>query len=271
MHEPIRDASAEPRNLVLAGLPEPEWRRVRRSLERVELSFRMVLFEPNVAIRHVYFPEHGIASIVGVMSDGSAIEVATVGYEGMVGLPVFLGADSMAAQCFVQIVGAGYRMDANALREEAQRGGALAEALSRYTQALFTQVAQSAACNGRHRVAERCARWLLHTHDRMLGDTYELTHQFLSQMLGIRRASVTVAAGDLQERGLITYDRGVVTIVDRAGLEAATCECYAIIQAEFERLMHGRHGPSPIDSVDVSHHGTSTVGDGANAEESEGD
>ncbi|HEX2205598.1 MAG TPA: Crp/Fnr family transcriptional regulator [Longimicrobium sp.] len=247
------------RNRILAALPAPDRERLRPVLEPVDLEFREVLVDPHRPIGHVWFPEEGVVSILGVMEDGAAVETATVGNEGMAGIPVFLGAESMAAQAFVQVPGRGYRMTAAALREEVRRGGALFELLGRYTQALFTLTGQTSACNRLHPVDQRCARWLLMTHDRVEGDTFELTHLFLSQMLGVRRATVTEVAGELQARGLIEYARGTVTVVDRAGLEAASCECYQVVASEFARLLGGPRVPSPLEGVAVSEDGKSTA------------
>jgi CRP-like cAMP-binding protein len=254
---------APPRNRLLAALPREEWDRIRPRAERVRLELREVLFEPNRPMSHVYFPEDGIVSILGLMDDGSAVETGTVGNEGMVGVPVFLGAMQMAGQAFAQIPGDAWRMPAAALREEVRRGSPLASLVGRYTQALFTLVAQSSACNRMHPVEQRCARWLLLTHDRVGGDTFELTQLFLSQMLGVRRATVNEAATALQERGLIEYRRGRITIVDRPALEAAACACYAIIRAEFTRMLEFREVADPLAGLDVSQNGLSTAGDGA--------
>lgn len=251
------------RNRILSALPAGEWERLRDSLEPVTLEFRRVLFEPNQTIQHVYFPEDAVVSILGLMEDGSAVETATVGNEGMVGVPVFLGAMQMAGQAFAQIPGTGWRMSAGALREEARRGSPLAQLLGRYTQALFTLVAQSSACNRKHGTEQRCARWLLMTHDRVGGDTFELTQLFLSQMLGVRRATVSETAAQLQGRGLIRYVRGRITVVDRPGLEAAACPCYGIIRAEFARMLEGMDLPTALDTLRMSEEGMSTAGDGA--------
>ncbi|HEU0014435.1 MAG TPA: Crp/Fnr family transcriptional regulator [Longimicrobium sp.] len=261
MSDPLH--APAPRNRILASLPAGDLRRLLPLLELRDLELRRVVVEVNQPIEHVWFPEAGVVSLLGVMEDGTAVETATVGNEGMVGLPVFLGADSMAGQAFCQVTGQAYRMPAGALREEVRRGGPLAELLGRYTQALFTQIAQSSACNRVHPVAQRCARWLLLTHDRVGRDTFDLTHLFLAQMLGVRRATVTEVAGALQARGVIEYTRGVVRIVDRAGLERESCECYRVIAAEFARLLEGRSLPSPLDHAPVSEHGLSTAGDGA--------
>lgn len=253
----------EPRNRILAALPAEDWERLRGQMERTRLETRRVVFEPNRTIADVWFPEDAVVSILGVLEDGSAIETATVGNEGMVGVPVFLGAMQMAGQAFAQVPGMAWRMPAGVLREEVRRGTALSRLLGRYTQALFTLVAQSSACNRRHTVEQRCARWLLMTHDRVDGDTFELTQLFLSQMLGVRRATVSEAATALQGQGLIEYTRGRITVLDRPGLEAAACPCYGIIRAEFARMLEGMELPSVLDGLEVSEGGLSTAGDGA--------
>ncbi|HLM67131.1 MAG TPA: Crp/Fnr family transcriptional regulator [Longimicrobium sp.] len=252
-----------PRNRILAALPPQELERIQPVLEMMELPLRTVLIDPNRPIEHVYFVEEGVISVLGVMQDGTAVETATIGYEGMVGLPVFLGADSMAAQAFAQVSGRAYRMPADALRRELEHGGAMVRLLGRFTQALITLMAQNSACNRVHSAEQRCARWLLLTADRAGHETMDLTHLFLSQMLGVRRATVTEIAGELQARGLIDYGRGRITIVDRAGLEATSCECYRVILSEFDRLLEGRATPSPLDGLDISRAGISTAGDGA--------
>jgi CRP-like cAMP-binding protein len=256
------DESARPRNRILALLPAEELEGLRPALERVRLETRQVVFDVGAPIEHVYFPETAVVSLVSVMPDGSAVETATVGHEGMVGIPVFLGAGSMAGQAFAQVPGDAYRMSAGDLRAEVGRGGVLPEVLGRYTQALFTHVAQCSACNRLHPVEQRCARWLLTTHDAVGADAFEMTHLFLSQMLGVRRATVTEVAGRLQDAGLIEYSRGRMAVVDRAGLEAAACECYGIVRAEFARLLDGGAVPSPLDGVVVSEGGMSRAGEG---------
>jgi CRP-like cAMP-binding protein len=223
-------------NRLLAALPGSAYERLLPALEPVSLSLRQTIYEAEQPIEYVYFVRVGVISMVSVMQDGTIIEVATVGNEGMVGLPVFLGADTIAMHAFVQIPGAAMRMKATALREEVRNGGALAALLQRYTQALLIQIAQGAACNRVHSIEERCARWLLMTHDRVGADEFPLTQKFLSQMLGARRASVNRAARVLQQAGFIRYRRGQITILDREGLESAACECYTVIKREYERL-----------------------------------
>jgi CRP-like cAMP-binding protein len=174
--------------------------------------------------------------MVTVLDDGGPIELATVGNEGVVGVPVFLGASSTNARGFVQIPGEYQRLPARAFRQAIDNGGQLHGLVQRYSQALFTQIAQNVACNRAHPVEQRCARWLLQTADRVGKEEFPLTQEFLGQMLGVRRATVNAAARALHDAGLITYRRGLITILDRAGLEAASCECYAIVAREFERL-----------------------------------
>lgn len=250
-------------NRILASLADEELRRLRCVLEPVELGLRQVLVEVNREIEQVYFVEEGVVSVVAVMEDGSAVETATVGNEGMVGLPVFLGALSMSGQAFVQVPGRALAMPAGVLREEVREGKMLGRMLGRYTQALFTMMSQSSACNRLHPAQERCARWLLMTHDRVEDDTFVLTHLFLSQMLGVRRATVTEVAGALQKRGLIEYSRGKIRVIDRPGLEAASCACYRIVTSEFARLLGGRRAASPLEKGMGSADGETTLGEAA--------
>lgn len=251
------------RNRILAALPDDERERMLASCTPVELELRKVVIEHNQPIQDVYFVEDGVISLITLMENGSAVETATVGNEGMVGLPVFLSADSMAGQAFVQVSGTAQRMSVPAFRQELARGGVLGQLLGRYTQAVYTLVAQSSACNRIHSAEQRCARWLLHTHDRVDGDSFDLTHLFLSQMLGVRRATVTEIAGALQKRGLIDYSRGRIVVTDRVGLEATACSCYRVIVAEFDRLLGNGHVASPLDCVEASQDGMSTAGSGA--------
>jgi CRP-like cAMP-binding protein len=259
----VGSAHARPRNQILVALPAEEQERLRPHLTRVYLERKEVLIEPNRPIESVYFPEDAMVSVLSLMADGSAVEVATIGREGVVGLPVFLGSGSMAGQVVTQVAGMALRISAGAFREEAVHCGTLMLILSRYTQALVTLLGQSSGCNRVHLIHQRCARWLLMVQDRVGRDSFSLTHLFLSQMLGVRRASVTDALGDLQKEGLIAYSRGRISILDRAGLEAASCECYAIIQSEFARLLEGREIPSPLDRMRTSAHGRTLAGDGA--------
>jgi CRP-like cAMP-binding protein len=224
-------------NRILAALPEVDRQRLLAHLEPVPLALKQVLSAPHAPITHVYFPLSGVVSLLTVTEVGEAIEVATVGNEGLVGLSAFLDADSSPGQAIVQIAGDALCMPADALRAETLAGGALQTLLHRYTQGRLTQLAQGAACNRLHAMPARCARWLLMTHDRVGIDDFPLTHQFLAQMLGVRRATVTVAVGSLQRANLIRYRRGHITVIDRHGLEGASCACYRIIRDEFDRLL----------------------------------
>jgi CRP-like cAMP-binding protein len=224
-------------NHLLAHLPGDEYARLREHGELVTMEVKDLAYAANGPIPHVYFPLTSVYSLITELDDGSSMEVATIGNEGFVGLPVFLGAETSPLTTFSQIAGASLCLDAGTFRALAVPGTALHEGLHRFTQALFILTAQSVACNRLHEVRARCARWLLMTHDRVGTDAFLLTHEFMAQMLGVRRASVTDVMGDLQARGLITYHRGEVTILDRPGLEGAACECYRIIKAEFDRLV----------------------------------
>ncbi len=224
-------------NRILKRLSAAVLKRLRKGMRLVELTPRDPLYEPHEACKYVYFPEAGMASILSVLKNGTVTEVGTVGYEGMVGLPVFFGAKTSARRAFWQVPGRAYRMDAALLRRETRKGGALSDALHLYSQAVFTQVSQLATCNRLHTIEQRCCCWLLMTHDRVEGDEFDLTHEFLSQMLGTRRAGVTEIAGTLQSAGLIEYRRGHVTVRNRRGLEKAACECYGIVRDEFDRLL----------------------------------
>lgn len=248
----------KPRNRILASLPAPQLKRITKNLELVELESSQILFDQGRPIANVHFVETGVASVVGIMSDGSAVETATIGYEGMVGLPLFHGVTRSAAQAFCQVPGTAYRMSSRAFQAEIRRDhGALTEILGRYTEALFTMVAQSAACNRVHPVRERCARWLLQTHDRVAADEFSLTHRFLAQMLGVRRASVTDAVGTLRKAGIVEYKMGRMRILDRRKLERSACECYEIITSEFDRLLNNRRHKSPLSDVKTASGGQS--------------
>lgn len=205
-------------------------------LEELDVALRQEIFSPGGPIHHVYFPLSCVISVHTKMRDGVAVEIVTVGREGMVGLPIFLGGEQTPATAFCQIAGRALRIDAAAFRVAVAVNPVLNTLLLRYTQALLTHVSQSAACNRVHPVEERCARWLLARHDNVDGQSFELTQEFLAEMLGVRRPRVSVAAGILQRAGLIRYSRGRVQVIDRAGLESAACECYGIIAREYARL-----------------------------------
>ncbi len=232
-----QDSGNSVQNRLLAALPQEEYSRLLPHLEQVSLDFKKVLYAPNEPIDHVYFVNKGVISMVNIMENGEIVEVATVGNEGMVGLPVFLGADKIPGEAFAQVPGEGVRMRANVFKDKVTPDSPLHNLLQRYTQALFNQIAQSAACNRLHSIEERFCRWLLMTHDRVESDTFPLTQEFLAQMLGVRRASVNTVASIIQRAGLIQYSRGKMTILDRVSLEASSCECYGIVKAEFDRLV----------------------------------
>ena len=218
-------------------LPKQEQARLARRMERVRLEVKQKLYEPNEPIEHIYFPVSGVISMVTIMDDGTRSEIATVGNEGMIGLPVFLGADSIPVESFAQVAGAAWQMDSNAFRSELKNGGKLHDILKLYTQALMNQLARTASCNRVHNIDQRCCRWLLMTRDRVGGETFPLTQEFLSQMLGVRRASVTEVAQTLQKEGLISYTRGVMTTTNHKRLERRSCGCYRVVQHEYERLL----------------------------------
>jgi CRP-like cAMP-binding protein len=224
-------------NELLAGLKEAEVRRIRDDFESVSLQPNDVLHEVDVPIEQVWFPRSGVLSLVNVMEDQVVIEVATIGNEGMLGVSILLGADRTASRGLCQVPSDSLRIETDRFLELADENPGLRRMCLLYTQALMTQIAQSSACNRAHPVEKRAARWLLQTHDRVGQDSFYLTQEFLAQMLGVRRPTVSVAAAMLQERGLIDYVRGHIAILDREGLEAASCECYGIIQREFEQLL----------------------------------
>lgn len=226
-------------NRLVAALPDAARVAFVDQLEPVRLVLRESIYQPGRPIEHVYFPTHGVISLVTELEeDGIVVETATIGPEGMVGLPIFLGEEATSGRALVQVPGEAMRIEAKAFRDCLERTAALRRLISRYTLTMINLLAQNGACNGVHRVEERCARWLLMAHDRVHRDpTFHLTQDFLAQMLGVRRPTVTIAAGILQKAGLIRYQRGSVTILDRDGLEGASCECYRVIRDAFERLV----------------------------------
>jgi len=234
----VSDANARYRkNQLLAALPMEEYHRLQPHLEIVCLARRQILHEINEPLTYVYFPTQALTSLVSLMEDGATIEVGVVGKDGMVGLPICWGGNSATTQAIVQIPGEAVRMTADRFKVEFDRHEALYRLILLYTQSLFTQVAQTAACNRRHNVEQRLARWLLSIEDRVQGKQLLLTQEFIAQMLGIRRSGVTVAATALQQAGTIRYSRGKIAIVDREKLRSAACECYNAVKNESDRLM----------------------------------
>jgi len=228
---------APPTNRLLAALPKDEYRRLLPGLEPFTLIFGKVIYEPGDLIRHVYFPTSGIISLLAAVEDGATLEVGIVGREGMVGLPAFMGVKTSGNRAVVQGAGEAMRMKAIAFRKECENGSSLPRLLRRYTHSRLTQIAQGAACNRFHPIDARLARWLLMTRDRMGTDEFRLTQEFLSNMLGVRREGVNKAAGALQQQHLISYSRGTLTILDRAGLNAGACHCYGIIKKAYEAFL----------------------------------
>ena len=228
--------AAAPRNRFLARLPEAEYRRLLPHLQPVELKVKQVLYEPRGAIDYAYFPGGAVLSALTVMRDGNAIEVATVGNEGLVGHYGFGGRTS-PHRVVVQVGDGGYRITSRSLQEESAKEGPLKELLAAYQIAFMGQVSQSVACNGLHRLEQRCCRWLLMSRDRVGSDDLKLTHGYLAAMLGARRASVTDALRPLQEAGLVRSRRGRIVILDGPGVEARSCECYFVVRDEYDRLL----------------------------------
>jgi CRP-like cAMP-binding protein len=225
------------RNHLLSILPSDDFLRLAGALRPVELVLKQVLHEPDRPIEAVYFLEAGTASMIAPLGGGDALEVGLVGREGLVGLPVVLGTDVAVTEALIQVPGAALRLPAAALKEALAASPALKALSLRYVQAFHAQVTQTAACNGRHVLEERLARWLLMTHDRTDGDVLPMTQEFLSTMLGVRRAGVSVAASILQKAGVIGYAHGQITVLDRPGLETASCECYGAVRRHFARVL----------------------------------
>ena len=226
-------------NQLLAALPKKDYQALQRHLEEVPLVFEEILYQPNVLISDVYFPNSGIVSLLAGVNERSTLEVGLVGNEGVVGLSVFLGVNSSLNRAVVQGAGSAMKMKATAFRKASNHGGVLQRLLQRYSHSVLTQITQSAVCNQFHSLDARLARWLLMTHDRMGEDEFQLTHEFLSNMLGVRREGVSLAAGDLQKRKLIRYSRGSLKVLDRAGLEETSCGCYKIIRDESQFSKNG--------------------------------
>ncbi|MGD1913650.1 MAG: Crp/Fnr family transcriptional regulator [Rivularia sp. (in: cyanobacteria)] len=227
-------------NQLLGALPLEEYQRLVPHLENIYLMSGEVLCEPGETMTEVYFPTLAMISLVSIMENGSTTEVGLIGKEGMVGLPVFLGGHSTTSRAIVQIEGTAIKLNAKVLKSEFNRGGELQKILLLYTQALFTQASQNAACNRQHNIEARLARWLLTAQDCVVDSELHLTQEFISQMLGTRRSGVTVAAGILQQAGIIRYTRGKISILDREALEATACECYHVIKNEYIRLLKSK-------------------------------
>ena len=225
-------------NKLLAALPAADYRRILPALTTVPLKFRQVMHKYGEPIDTVYFIGGGVASVTNVMTDGRMVEVATIGNEGIVGMTVFLGGRVSPGEAFIQVPdGNSQSMSADAFRRELDRRGAFYGLVSRYSQALQILIMQSTACNSLHTVEERCSRWLLMTHDRVDGDSFQLTHEFLGYMLGVRRPTVSLVLGTLDKAGLIRNGTKKITIVNRARLKDTSCECYRVVKSAFDRLL----------------------------------
>ena len=227
-------------NQLLCALPEEDMARWRPHLEPVELRLGQVLYEPGSALGHVYFPADAIVSLLYVTEDGDSAEIAVVGHEGVVGIALFMGGETTPNRAVVQSAGTAFRLRAELIKAEFERSPPVMHLLLRYTQALITQMAQTAVCNRHHSIDQQLCRWLLMSLDRLHGNELVMTQELIANMLGVRREGVTGAALELQRDGLIRYARGHITVLDRPALEGRTCECYAVVKAEYDRLLPAR-------------------------------
>lgn len=230
-------------NHLLAALPAGDFERLLPDLELVPMRLGEVLYESGARMQHVYFPTTAIVSLHYVMETGASAEIAGVGNEGMLGISLFMGGDTTPSRALVQTAGHAFRLKSTLLVAEINRGGPMLRLLLRYSQALITQMAQTGACNRHHSVEQQLCRWLLLTLDRLPSNDLVMTQELIASMLGVRRESVSMAAGSLKQRGVISYRRGHITVLDRAGLNTHVCECYEVVKAEFTRLLR-----------DVQHH-----------------
>lgn len=225
------------KNKILAALPADDLARLSVGIETARMPLGRVLYESGDRMRHVYFPTTSIVSLLYVMESGASAEIAIVGNEGVVGISLFMGGETTPSRALVQSAGQAFRVPGKVLKDEFRRGGPLQHVLLRYTQALITQMAQTAVCNRHHSVAQQFCRWLLMSLDRLATNELTMTQQLIANMLGVRREGVTQAAGKLQKLGLITYHRGRITVINRAGVEKQACECYQVVKTEFRRLL----------------------------------
>ncbi|NQW94433.1 MAG: Crp/Fnr family transcriptional regulator [Polaromonas sp.] len=234
LDEKVPDAR---QNRLLAALAGVEWQRWQPLLEHVEMPLGHVLYESGKTLSHVYFPTTSIVSLLYVMENGASAEIAIVGNEGLVGISLFMGGGTTPSRAVVQSAGQGFRLKANAMKQEFDRGGQVLHLLLRYTQALITQMSQTAVCNRHHALDQQLCRWLLLSLDRLEGSELVMTQELIANMLGVRRESVTESATKLQNAGLITYSRGRIHVLDRPGLEIRSCECYGVVKKEYDRLL----------------------------------
>jgi CRP-like cAMP-binding protein len=239
-------------NCLLSHLPEKDLKRIEGLLEPADLPIGTALYESGEKLTHVYFPTTAIISLLYEGEAGESSEIALAGNQGMIGVATFLGGNNTIGRAVVQSAGYGVKMSAEKAKAEFKSGGAFQELMLRYAQAFMTQISQTAVCNRLHSVSQRLCRWLLMTHDQLPGDRLAMTHDGMAHMLGVRREGVTIAAGQLQDQGMISYSRGSVVIRDRKKLEKASCECYQVVAGEYQRLIgplpkkgNGRNGDSP--------------------------
>ena len=225
------------KNHLLDSLPDAEWKRWEPVLERVDLPLGRVLYESGMALSHVYFPTTAIVSLLYVMENGASAEIAVVGNEGIVGVSLFMGGETTPSRAVVQSGGKGYRLSAERMKSEFNLAGPVLHLLLRYTQALLTQMAQTAVCNRHHSLDQQLCRWLLLSLDRLQGNELVMTQELIANMLGVRREGVTEGALKLQRAGLIRYSRGHIVVLDRSGLESRSCECYGVVKKEYDRLL----------------------------------
>jgi len=233
----VIDPGLPQQNHLLASLPVAEWGRLSEKMELHPMPLGHVLYESGDAMRHVYFPTTSIVSLLYVMENGASAEIAIVGNEGIVGISLFMGGETTPSRAIVQSAGQAYRVAGQYLKDEFFRAGPLQRLLLRYTQALITQMAQTAVCNRHHSVEQQLCRWLLMSLDRLASNELSMTQELIANMLGVRREGVTESAGKLQKLGLIEYSRGRIVVLDRPALEAHACECYAVVKKEFDRLL----------------------------------
>ncbi len=231
------DTNSPIENRLLASLDTVELERLRPHLELVSLTLGQVIYESGGHITHVFFPTDSIISLLYLMENGATAEIGVTGYEGVVGIALFMGGDTMPNRAVVQSAGSAYMINAKVMQDEFMRGGQFQQVLLRYTQALITQISQTAVCNRLHTVEQQLCRWLLLSYDRLTSDKLVMTHSLIANMLGVRREGITKAAGHLQEQGIISYVRGTITLLDRARLEAMVCECYRVVKDEYDRLL----------------------------------
>jgi CRP-like cAMP-binding protein len=246
--------AADPRrNRLLADLPEAELARWRPHLELVDMRLGAVLYESGGPLTHAYFPTTSIVSLLSLTIDGASTEIAVVGNEGIVGFSLFMGGDTTPSRAVVQSAGQGFRLKASAMMQDLARSGPAFQLFLRYAQALITQLGQVAVCNRHHSLDQQLCRWLLSSLDRLASNELLVTQELIGSMLGVRREGVTMAAGHLQEAGVIRYRRGHITVLDRVGLEKRACECYAVVKREYDRLLPATRSPLPLSPPLYAH------------------